>query len=172
MQVPAYLTILTNLKQNDYFFGPQGFRTVANAEELEHAQVSYSYDENGTDLTGTNEGDWQKSWVVIAVDLEMGDPYFIDTDQENLPVYTAVPYDGPWLPELVAPSLEGFLKSLVVLTSDRKQNAAQFVPDDSSITDQATLVQLQEKLIEASGGEPFWQTFFANYIDWLEDEEF
>ncbi|NQY65210.1 MAG: hypothetical protein HRT38_16105 [Alteromonadaceae bacterium] len=171
MQVPVYLTTLANLEQNEYFFGPQGFRTVTNAEDLEHAQVSYSYDENGTDLTGTNEGDWQKSWVVIAVDLEMGDPYFIDTRQDNLPVYTAVPYDGPWLPELVATSLEGFLSSLVELTRGRQQRAPQFVPDDSSITDEETLEQLAEKLTKLSGDDQFWQTFFVNYVDWLEDDD-
>lgn len=172
MQLPAFLTTLINLDHYEYFFGPQGFRVVANIEELQHAQVSYSYDEEGAVLTGTNEGDWQESWVVIAIDLEMGDPYFIDTAQENFPVYTAVPYDGPWLPEMVASSLEGFLNSLILLmSSSNQQDSAKFVPDETAIVDEAILMGLQEQLIKVSGVGEFWQTFFVNYVDWLEDED-
>ena len=34
-----------------------------------------------------------------------------------------------------------------------------------------TAKQLAEKLTKLSGDDQFWQTFFVNYVDWLEDDD-
>jgi hypothetical protein len=48
-----------------------------------------------------------------------------------------------------------------------QQTQAQFFPDPSSGIDEAILQQLQQQLIEISGGQKFWQLFMQCYLDWL-----
>src|SRR6476619_1827497 len=57
------------------------------AEDFENAQIGYSISENGKSLIGNATGDWKKNWIVIATD-NLGDPIFVDYEDENLSVYT------------------------------------------------------------------------------------
>src|SRR5512139_4289849 len=95
----------------EVYFGSEGFR-IYTPEELEKAQLGYSKHPDGKDLTGQDEGDWKKEWIVIGRDTNLGDPYFTDTSQAHLPVYTAMHGTGSWEPYIVSPCLHSFLSSL------------------------------------------------------------
>lgn len=165
------LSILSELEKKETYFGPQGFVIVTTESELETAQHGFGVHPDGTDLSGFDVGDWKSSWVVIARDTELGDPYFVDISDDNFPVYTAVHVEGLWQPELVASSLDGFLECLTLLSENGNQECAQFVPDETTIEDRDRLAQLSNDLVTASGCENFWAMFFECYIDWLEDDD-
>lgn len=59
-----------------------------NSEEIEEGQLGYSFDEEGQSLVGNEEGDWKEGWIVIGIDSYLGDPIFVDRNDENCPVYT------------------------------------------------------------------------------------
>jgi len=162
--------ILSALDSNEVFFGPQGFVISNTLAALEEAQYGFGTDETGNDLSGTNAGDWQSSWLIIARDTELGDPYFIDASQDEFPVHTAFLGESGWEVELVATSLLGFIKCMNLLHSNGEQAEAQFVPDENSIVDESTLVSLQTVLSEHADNQAFWQMFFNCYQDWLVEE--
>jgi hypothetical protein len=85
---------------------------VCRPNELEQHQVGYSLDPDSKSLTGENEGDWLKSWLVIGHEDLTGDPFFIETCRPHYPVYTAVHGEGQWDPVMVADSLQGFRQAL------------------------------------------------------------
>ena len=60
-------------------------------------------------MSGIREGEWKKTWVVIANEDLNGDPIFIDLDDSRLPVYTAPHGAGHWEPVLLASSFSGFI---------------------------------------------------------------
>lgn len=176
MSTSKLFSILSQVKKKETYFGPQGFVIATTESELETAQNGYAVhpkgsDLTGSDLTGSNAGDWKSSWLVFARDTELGDPYFVDTNDEQLPVYTAVQIEGLWQPEGVASSLAGFLECLTLLSKYGNQEIAQFVPDETTIVDKIVLEQLNANLVKASGCENFWGLFFECYFDWLQDDE-
>ena len=171
MNTSDLLAILSHIESKEIYFGPQGFRVISEQDELSQAQVGYSCEEDGSDLTGIEEGQWHANWLVIAMDLEMGDPYFVDVTKAEFPVYTAIQGENYWHVEVVTPSLVGFINSLNCLQKISQQAESLFVPEDTSMRDEKQLKQLQQQLIELSGAEAFWSVFFANYLDWLEDDD-
>ncbi len=48
---------------------------------------------------------------MIGTDEDLGDPFFVDLAEPELPVLTATHGAGSWDPEPVAPSLEDLLTS-------------------------------------------------------------
>ncbi|MGQ0455255.1 hypothetical protein ACT4UM_28970 [Bacillus sp. SS-TM] len=64
----------------EYEFEPMTIE-LFNSEEIEEGQLGYSFDE---------EGDWKEGWIVIGIDSYLGDPIFVDSNDENCPVYTAI----------------------------------------------------------------------------------
>jgi len=171
MNNPKLFGILSTVKNKETYFGPQGFIIATTENELDAAQHGFGLHPNGTDLSGSNGGDWQSSWLVIARDTELGDPYFVDIDDDHFPVYTAVHVEGIWQQELVASSLKGFLACLTLLFDNGRQERAQFVPDNTTIEDKNQLIQLSNSLVKTSGSESFWLMFFECYLDWLEDDD-
>lgn len=163
--------LLSQTKKKVVYFGPQGFVLASSENELTTYQQGFSVLPDGTKLSGNNAGDWQDSWLVIAIDTELGDPYFVDTSDGKLPVYTALQVDGLWQPEPVASSLKGFLECLALLSTYGHQDSALFVPDKTTIIDKVVLAQLSDKLFKASGCVGFWTLFFECYFDWLEDDD-
>ncbi|WP_085297066.1 hypothetical protein [Cognaticolwellia mytili] len=161
------VSVLNKLSNQAIFFGPQGFMIVDTPAGLEEAQYGFGKDEAGNDLSGSNTGDWQASWLIIARDTELGDPYFIDASQAEYPVYTAFLGESGWEVELVATSLLGFIHCMNLLHSNGEQAEAQFVPDDNTIVDEAVLASLQKELSECAGNQSFWKMFFNCYQDWL-----
>ena len=62
------LAKLATLTKHETYFGPQGFVVAAGQNELDQVQIGFGVDHDAADLSGTNEGDWQPSWVVFAKD--------------------------------------------------------------------------------------------------------
>ena len=149
-------------------WGRKGFVIAANKEELDHAQQGY--DEYIRD-TGDVISDWNDNWVIIGQDTELGDPYFVDSSNENLAVHTIIETENGWQSVMVTNSLSSFFECLTLLFNQGQQTKAQFVPTETSISDEVQLSQLKQTLITASGCEPFWTMFFECYLDWLIDED-
>nr|WP_179864881.1 hypothetical protein [Bacillus pseudomycoides] len=79
-------------------------------EEFEEGQLGYSVDEEDNSLTGDSEGDWKETWYVIGYGENLGDPIFVDIEDKNYPVMTAMHGEGDWEPEVMFSSLNEFLK--------------------------------------------------------------
>lgn len=166
---------LTTLTNHEVFFGPQGFNNVTTVDELNEAQLRFAVSELGQATTEDNlaseeAGCWQTAWQVIARDTELGDPYFVDTREDLLPVYTGFLAENGWEVEQVAKSLEAYVACIQLLFDHGQQTQAQFFPDDSTVTDEIILKQLKQQLIEVSGCQHFWQLFMQCYLDWLIEE--
>jgi len=170
MTTTDLLKKLKTLGRKEVYFGPQGFLFTSDEEELEKAQTGFAIHPDGTNMVGNNQGDWQKNWQVIALDTELGDPYFIDLDDDNSPVYTALQIDGVWEENPVASSLERFIKCLILFIKANNQASPIFVPDENTIADKIVLSQLESQLIELSSCKDFWEQFFECYFDWLNEE--
>lgn len=91
--------------------GYSGISIYGDAE-ISEAQVGYSRRSNGSSLVGNNIGDWHESWLVIGCDQGCGDPIFIDTNTNELPVYTAMHGQGQWEPKLISRSYDLFIQIL------------------------------------------------------------
>jgi hypothetical protein len=111
MDVDAYLHLLRTLSPRGVAFGTGGVEVIA-AEEIQQAQSGYSVGPDGRSLTGTGEGDWQPSWLVIAYETLCGDPIFIDLAQPGMPVHTAMHGMGEWWPGRIADSAASFFHAL------------------------------------------------------------
>jgi hypothetical protein len=132
-----------NLKE--VFFGSSGFN-IADEASIKDLQLGYSVHPDGSDLSGSSEGDWQKSWLVVGTDTEVGDPFFVDTSEPSLPVYTAMHGMGEWSAELVSTSLSSFLEVLAYLNGISKQDFARIDPDENTITDPKELAAIEKKV--------------------------
>jgi len=156
--LPRVIEVLNKLDNKNVFFGPQGFSFPSSLPELEELHQTYA-----------NDRTWNSSWQVFSQDTELGDPYFVDTTNESLPVYTAMHGEGSWGIELVSSSLESFINCVKTLNELSCQEYAQIIPVDSTLTNHQQLKDLERKLILNSGAEEFWQVFFECYMDWLEE---
>ena len=172
MEINDLVNKLNEVAKKEVYFGPQGFVVFSSEIELQKGQLGFSIDEHGASLSGTLEGDWKSEWTVIASDTELGDPYFVDINDANLAVYTAVDADGSWETEMVAISLPAFFQCLTVLSDVSTQESPQFVPDQTSLTDPTQLKELKEQLILISSSDEFWSMFMACYLDWLTEDDY
>jgi len=68
--------------------------------------------QQGYGVVPDGETDWDSAWVVIGYEDCTGDPIFIDTDDEDFPVYTATHGMGEWMPRLIAFSFRHFIDIL------------------------------------------------------------
>lgn len=171
MNQSELLTQLKAFEHKEVFFGPQGFRVVSKTAELNKAQIGFSIDKSGQSLVGQDKGNWQSSWLVIANDTELGDPYFVDLNDENLAVYTALAEEeNQWQSTLVSSSLQGFAQCLTAIYLQCQQKSAMYVPDESCIFDLEQLEIFGKSLVEMAQTNDFWQHFFVGYVDWLRDE--
>lgn len=120
--------------------------------ELETAQQGYSV------IPEDDETDWQDDWVVIGYEGLCGDPIFIDTSNEDFPVYTAAHGMGQWSPQLIASSFSHFIQILERLQALAHGRANPVEMERHPITDEES--EALAKFI--SGGSPnadlaFWQ---------------
>lgn len=88
---------------NEEFF--QGLN-LYGAKELIEMQNGYAFDT----VKQTIIKDWPQNFVVIAD--AGGDPYCIDINNENAPVYSSMHGTGAWEFELYAESFLEFLQQL------------------------------------------------------------
>jgi len=165
------LNKLKAFEHKEAFFGPQGFSVVVKKAEFNKAQIGHSVDKNGQNLVDSAIGNWQDSWVVIAKDTELGDPYFVDINDDNLAVYTALAQEeNQWEPILVASSLSGFAQCLTLIHQQCQQKSALYLPDETCIFDLEVLETFGKKIVGVAETNDFWQNFFVGYVDWLRDE--
>lgn len=165
------LNKLKTFEHKEVFFGPQGFKVTVTKADFKNAQIGCSVDEKGKNLVDSAIGNWQKTWVVIAKDTELGDPYFVDVSDENLAVYTALAEEeNQWHSTLVASSLSGFAQSLTIIHQQCQQKSALYVPDESCIFDLEVLENFGKNIVDVAQTNDFWQHFFVGYVDWLRDE--
>ena len=172
MKKTTLVSLLHKAKNTVVYFGPQGFLIAATVDELDAYQQGFSVNPDGSELSASEKAGWKESWVVVARDTELGDPYFVDTSESALPVYTAMRGETEWMSELVASSLDGFLACLALLGEKNHQTSAQFVPDGTTLVDSELLAKMERELVAASACDKFWAEFFECYIDWLDDDEF
>jgi hypothetical protein len=169
-----YQELLELLKpvQSEAYLGPQGVKIFSNDKSFKQAQVGFSIDKNGANITSNRAGAWQRTWLVIAKDTELGDPYYVDLNDENLTVYMAVFCESTnqWQSTLVASKLSGFIECISLLYNFTEQNQPQFIPNSSSIFDLEKLETFGIQLATISENMDFWKDFFIGYVDWLQDE--
>lgn len=92
---------------------------LLSAEKLVEGQVGYAVGEDGASLVTGKEGDWKKSWVVVAVSTLFGDPYFLDVSkldaEGDCPVYAGQKTErGTWKFTLAASSFASFINILAL----------------------------------------------------------
>jgi hypothetical protein len=92
---------------------------LLSAEKIEEGQVGYAVGEDGASLVTGKEGDWKKSWVVVAVSTLFGDPYFLDVSkmdaEGDCPVYAGQKTEkGTWKTVLAASSFASFVNILAI----------------------------------------------------------
>jgi len=162
------IEIVKSKNIKEAFFGSHGFN-IADEASIEELQIGYGIHPDGSDLSGSNEGDWQKNWVVIGTDTEVGDPFFVDTNEPLLPVYTAMHGMGEWDYEEVSTSLSLFLDVLIYLNSVSNQSFARINPDENTITDSEKLSDIENKLSRLSGKKDYWKNFIEQHNEWVEE---
>lgn len=168
-QLVNILQKLSSLNKDKVFFGPQGFALAKTKQALENAQHGFSTYPNGNFMPSLDTGSWQSNWLVIATDTELGDPYFVDTENEKQAVYTAMLSADGWQAEQVSTSLNSFIICMKVLAESNTQVNAAIIPNENTLFDTEQLTILKDKLIKLSSCENFWTLFFNCYYDWLED---
>ena len=136
--------------------GYHGIRLIP-AAELEQAQQGYG-------VVGDEETDWDPNWLVIGHDEMCGDQIFIDTTDEDVPVYTAEHGTGDWSPRLIAFSFQHLIDILAQFRSFRGGRASPMELERRPIAgDWARLLSfIRERNPEIDMS--FWE-------DWLQDED-
>jgi hypothetical protein len=144
----------------EVYFGPQGFQFFTDSTEQNAIQAQFVNSEDNT---------WNKSWLVVAIDTELGDPYIVVADGTDNTVHTAIFTGDIWELISVASSFESFVACVSIINNTSDQKEPVFVPDESTITDINALKTLGTALDTTSNCEEFWQQFINAYIDWLND---
>ncbi|GAA6204519.1 hypothetical protein [Thalassotalea sp. SU-HH00458] len=163
---------LLNSAQPEAYLGPQGIKLITEERAIKKAQIGYSIDKNGANIASNQPGSWQRHWLVIAKDTELGDPYYVEINNTQLPVYTAIFNETThqWQTTLVATSLTGFVECIDLLFHFTEQDEPKFVPDSTAIFDLEKLEIFGKQLAHISENTDFWQGFFISYVEWLQDE--
>lgn len=140
-----------------------GYQTVTlfPVDELEEAQLGYSVSESGEVLSGDNEGDWKSSWFVIASEDLLGNPLFVDLNEEQLPVYTATHGEGAWNPIMVSSSFHSFIQALEEIDdiAEGRRNPVELERNPLSDAERENTLR---RIAEINGGVylEFWESWF------------
>ena len=84
--------------------------SISDVENIEKAQIGYGVDSRGEKIEA-----WPEHWIVIGHENLSGDPIFIDLEEEDIAVCTAMEGMGDWSEVLISKSLKGFIDSLQFL---------------------------------------------------------
>jgi len=160
VDIERYIEIRRAVPFDDVSFAYQTVRLFP-VEDLEGAQLGYSVGDSGEDFTGENEGDWKRSWLVIAYEDLLGDPLFVDLSAPELPVYTAAHGEGEWNPVLVASSFDGFMGALNEVERVSKGRSNPVEAERNPIPD-SECQRVLSRIAELNGGAPleFWESWF------------
>ena len=133
---------------------PEQFKQLRGAAGLDRVSIGYgsielvplieisSAQQGYVDRSGEGGG-WQPEWLVIGHEGLCGDPLFIDTDDDDLPVYTAEHGTGAWQPRLIAFSFRHFGQILERLKhlSHGRSNPVEFERHPISAGERVSFMQ-------------------------------
>ena len=151
--------LVTDPSLIEVYFGPQGFKFFSSLDEKEEIEPQFTQ--------SAESESWNKSWVLVGLDTELGDPYIVNTLDDE--VYTAIFNIDVWELIPVASNFENFVACMSVIRSFTQQNEPVFIPEEYTIQDSLQLKDLEQKLIATSECEPFWHQFITAYMEWLND---
>jgi len=87
-----------------------------SSTEVTQEQIGFSVAEDGTPRAMTKDGEWRKSWILVARSSLLGDPYFLDVSkldaEGDCSVFTAMTGAGRWEPRLCGSTFAQFLRIL------------------------------------------------------------
>jgi hypothetical protein len=106
--------LLTLIPARTISVGFSSFSFVED-QDLKSAQVGYSVDDQGNDLTGTPPERWSKDWVVIGCDGLVGDPIFVNSADPLYPVFNSAHGEGAWDPIPIADNFRSFCLTMRLL---------------------------------------------------------
>jgi hypothetical protein len=118
---------------------PEQFKQLRGAGGLDRVSIGYGSIElvplaelpsaqQGYVDPGDQSSGWQPEWLVIGHEGLCGDPLFIDTDDDDFPVYAGEHGTGAWQPRLIAFSFRHFGQILERLKqlSQGRSNPVEF----------------------------------------------
>ncbi len=101
------------------------------------------------------------SWLVIGYEELCGDPFFVDLNEKELPVFTAAHGEGAWNPLLIASSFIGFIECLneIRRISNGRDNPVSLEKNPLPEVEQN---QVLSKISELNGNASleFWESWF------------
>jgi hypothetical protein len=127
-------------------YGTGGLK-LFSLPEIDAGQVGYSVSSDGEYLCTGDPGTWRQNWIVIGYETSCGDPLFMDSSDDQLPVFTAMHGEGSWEPRRVAISLEIFVFSFNAFAqiANGRANPVELEKNPLSEDDRASfLSQIQE----------------------------
>ncbi len=134
-------------------------------ENLDKNQIGYKIDTNGNSLVTEVSGSWSNDWIVIGHD-NMGDPIFIESYEEDLPIYTSEHGKEEWEVVLIAESLQKFkviLQDLRTLSIGR-ENPVEIEENplnEKEIKSFTKKIKKENKEVDIW----WWELFLDNNID-------
>ena len=136
---------------------------IFKLKNIENEQIGYSVTANGKSLVGEKNGDWKKSWIVIATD-NMDDPIFVDIDKPNFPVFITEHGNGEWEENYIAISIENFS---IILNDLKKLSIKRESPnklEQNPITETELITFLSKTKEENKYMDvEYWKIFLADY---------
>ncbi len=137
---------LPELTPGAFSFGVVDLLLFSNDNSVKY-QTGFSVDREGNPLFGFDEGDWQEGWYVIGIDQSCVDPIFIDLNDPDLPIYTAMTGMGDWQEKLISENYESFLNALSLVTELKERfGSSDKVPDEEA---QEFMLEIQRIVGEA-----------------------
>lgn len=128
------------------------------SEDIVVRQVGYSVAANGLTLSASARGGWNSRWLVIGQDLCVGDPIFIDMDDPQSPVMTAVHGEGEWNPVVISKSSEGIfaiMQGLADISLDRS-DPDQFKAHPITAPERQKFLNQIKQWNDTEDAEDFW----------------
>lgn len=162
MRTRALENILEELHLESFDYGCFEF-SLPPPTGVEEFQVGYAVDSSGNTLVGAGEGDWRENWIVFARDFS-GDPVFVDIDQPNLPVFTALHGEGTWSPWEIAPSIKAFATVLCAAKTLALGRESPIALGSNPIADHER--EAFQALVKANGvSHDYWLAMFQDLDD-------
>lgn len=109
-KIAELLKRIETSKQQDIELGSYEIYLFSESE-LEKGQVGYRYDKHKNLLISEGNGKWQEGWIAIGYETDMGDPVFVNVDDDVYPVYTAERGTETWQPVYIG-SMDEIIQQL------------------------------------------------------------
>lgn len=110
LKIAELLKRIESSKQQDIELGSYEIYVLSESE-LEKGQIGYRYDKHKNSLISEENGKWQDGWIAIGYETDMGDPVFVNVDDDTYPVYTAERGTEMWQPVYIG-NMDEIIKQL------------------------------------------------------------